>query len=242
VLKYLWLCFISLTVGATTFKVQPIEQQIRESDGLFQGNYLRSKSIELENGSVATQMIFKMTKETGLQSELFGMDEIIVHFPGGTVEGRTVKVDGVPEFIPGEKVMLFIRNVNNRYWGMNMGFGTFKVVNYGRQTILVNSVFPHHPQVGQVALEYFEKAVKEIKGSSLKIVQSQFYPTNPDQVSARSPASSTEESAEGQNRSVASKSEETENDGSQPLNMLWLIMLLGFTGGVFRLTRIKSIR
>lgn len=237
--KYLWLCFLSLSVGATTFKVQPIEQQIRESDGIFQGNFLRSKGVELENGSLATQMIFKMSKESGLQSDLFGMDEIIVHFPGGTVKGKTVKVDGVPEFIQGEKVVLFIRNVNNRYWGMNMGFGTFKVVNYGRQTILVNSVFPHHPQVGQVAMEYFEKAVKDIKGSNLKVVHSEFYPTNPDQTLNRMPASVGEE---GQNRSVASKSEETENDGSKPFNMLWLIVLLGFSGGLFRLTRIKSAR
>ncbi len=238
-LKYLWLCVFSFSLGATTFKVQPIEQQIRESDGVFQGNFLRSKGIELENGSIATQMIFKMTKETGLQSDLFGMDEIIVHFPGGRVKDRIVKVDGVPEFIPGEKVVLFIRNVNNRYWGMNMGFGTFKVVNYGKQTILVNSVFPHHPQVGQVALEYFEKAVKDIKGSSLKVVHSEIYPTNPDQSQLRAPASNTEE---GQNRSVASKSEESENDGSEPLNMLWLIVLLGFSGGVFRLSRFKSAR
>jgi hypothetical protein len=239
VFKFLCLCFLSLSIEATTFKIQPIEQQIRESDGLFQGNFLRSKSIELENGSIATQMIFKMTKESGLQSELFGMDEIIVHFPGGAINGESVKVDGVPEFIPGEKAVLFIRNVNNRYWGMNMGFGTFKVVNYGKQTILVNSVFPHHPQVGQVALDYFEKAVKDIKGSSLKIVQSQFYLTNPHQAAARAPASANEE---GQNRSVASGTEETENDGSQPLNMLWLIVLLGITGGIFRLTRMKSVR
>ena len=238
-LKLLWLCFVSFSLGATTFKVQPIEQQIRESDGVFQGNFLRSKGVELENGSIATQMIFKMTKESGLQSDLFGMDEIIVHFPGGRVKDRTVKVDGVPEFIPGEKVVLFIRNVSNRYWGMNMGFGTFKVVNYGKQTILVNSVFPHHPQVGQVAMEYFEKAVKDIKGSNLKVVHSEFYPTNPDQSQFRAPASAVEE---GQNRSVASKSEESENDGSKPLNMLWLIVLLGFSGGIFRLSRIKSAR
>ncbi len=238
-LKFVWLCFFSFSLGATTFKVQPIEQQIKESDGIFQGNFLRSKGVELENGSIATQMIFKMTKESGLQSELFGMDEIIVHFPGGRVKDRTVKVDGVPEFIPGEKVVLFIRNVSNRYWGMNMGFGTFKVVNYGKQTILVNSVFPHHPQVGQVAIEYFEKAVKDIKGSNLKVVHSEFYPTNPDQAQLRAPASIVEE---GQNRSVASKSEESENDGSKPINMLWLIVLLGFSGGVFRLSRIKSAK
>jgi hypothetical protein len=238
-LQSIWFfCLISLSVSATTFQVQPVERQIQEADGIIQGHFLRSKTIELENGSLATQMIFKMTKETGLQSELFGLDEVIIHYPGGAKGDQIVRVDGVPEFLGGEKVVLFISNVQNRYWGMNLGFGSFKVVNYGRQTILVNSLFPEHPKVGQVGLEYFEKAVKDIRGSSFKVVQVQHYPTIP-QTEGRAPASLD---TEGQNRSLASNSEESENDGSSPVTMYWLIALLGFTGGLFRLTRYKTFR
>lgn len=122
----IFLSVFSLGAIATTFRIQPIENQIKEADGLFQGNFLRKKTIALEDGRLATQMIFKMSKEVGLQSDFFGMDEVIVHYPGGTLNGITSQVDGVPEFVSGEKVVLFIRNVDNRYWGLNLGYGSFK--------------------------------------------------------------------------------------------------------------------
>lgn len=237
-LKILCLFVLTSTVYATTFRPQPVEQQIRESDGIFQGHYLKRKTIKLENGSLATQMVFKMTKEVGLQSDFFGMDEVIVHYPGGTFEGKTVQVEGVPRFVPGEKVVLFIRNVENRYWGMNLGFGSFKMINYGKEVMLVNYIFPKNPQVGQIKYLEFENTVKEIKGSSFKVVQSLQYPTAPAKsVAQRMPAS------ERQNRSIASKSVGMDNSEEAPgFNIFWLIMIFGIVGGIFRLTMRKSWR
>jgi hypothetical protein len=232
--KFIILLVLSGSLQATTFKPQPIEQQITEADGVFQGNYLKSKTIELDNGSLATQMIFKMTREVGLQSDFFGMDEVIVHYPGGKLRDKHVKVEGVPEFVPGEKVILFIRSIDNRYWGMNLGFGSYKVINYGNETVMINYIFPLHPQVGQVSLQHFEKLVKKIKGSNLKVVKTMQYPTAPDQVQVnRLPASEFE----GQNRTVASKSEQLDNQEDQPnLNVFWLIIALGVIGGFFRMS------
>ena len=218
-----------------TFSVQPIEQQIKESDGLLEGNFLKKKSVTLENGTLATQMFFKMNKEVGLQSDFYGMDEVIVHYPGGVKDG------GLPEIVSGERVVLFIRNIDNRYWGLNQGFGTFKVINYGKEVMLVNSVFPQHPQVGQVSWEYFEKAVRRIKGSSLKIVQTLDYPLAPDAEQAlsqdpiREPAEAT--AVEIKKRIIASDSiVEIEQQEPRPnLPVFWLIVGLGFFGGIFRL-------
>lgn len=237
-IRILCLLLFSTSLHATTFRTQPIEQQIRESDGVFQGNFLRSKTVELENGSLATQMIFKMTKETGLQSDFFGLDEVIIHYPGGSLGDRHVKVDGLPEFVPGEKVVLFIKNVENRYWGMNLGFGTFKVINYGNEVMLVNFIYPHHPQIGQVNYQYFERALKKIKGSSFKTVQTLQYPTAPQQLKPqRLPAS------ERQNRTLASNSEQLDNEGDRPyFPMFWLIFFLGLTGGLFRLNRSRATK
>lgn len=237
-LKILCLFVFTSALHATTFKPQPVDQQIRESDGIFQGHYLKRKTVKLENGSLATQMVFKMTKEVGLQSDFFGMDEVIVHYPGGTLEGKTVQVEGVPRFVPGEKVVLFIRNVENRYWGMNLGFGSFKVINYGKEVMLVNYIFPKNPQVGQIKYGEFENTVKEIKGSSFKVVQSLQYPTAaPKTVVQRMPAS------ERQNRSVASKSEGMDNsEEGRGFNVFWLVMIFGMVGGIFRLTTRKSFR
>lgn len=209
----------------------PISTQVKEAEGIIIGHYLKQKSIRLEDGNIATQMFFKMNKELGFQSDFFGMDEIIVHYPGGTLDGETRVVHGVPRFIPGEKIALFTKSVNNRSWGMNLGYGSFKVVNYGKDVMLLNTVFPEDSTVGQISLEAFEKLVKETKGSSLKVVQATEIP---DIEPTRAPASL----GEGKNRSVASKNEETENRvGDSGVEFKWLLILLAFMGGMFRMMR-----
>ncbi len=225
----LFLVFIQ-SVSATTFRPQPIEQQIKESDGLFLGHYLKKKTVKLENGTLATQMYFKMTKEVGLQSELFGLDEIIVHYPGGKLGDHHIQVEGVPKFVQGEKVVLFIKNINQRYWGMNLGFGSFKMVNFGKETVLVNTIFPDLPKIGQVKWGEFELAVKSIKGLNLRTIDSlERSEVQEQNVPNRLPAS------EGQNRSLASVSEEDQNKHEAPiLNIFWLVVILGIAGGIFR--------
>ena len=225
------LFFVSTSVSATTFRKIPISDQVKEAEGIIIGHYLKQKSVRLEDGSIATQMFFKMNKEHGFQSDFFGMDEVIVHYPGGSLDGETRVVHGVPSFIPGEKIALFTKSVNNRSWGMNLGFGSFKVVNYGKDVMLLNTVFPEDSTVGQISLEAFEKLVKDTKGSNLKIVQATEIP---DTEVTRAPASL----GEGKNRSLASKNEENENRvGDSGVDFKWLVILLAFMGGVFRMMR-----
>lgn len=233
----LFVLLFALPLHATVFQKQPVTQQIKEADGIVIGHYLRSKTIKLDDGAVATQMIFKMNKETGMQSDLFRMDEIIIHYPGGTIDGQTVRVDGVPEFIPGENVVLMVKSNQDRYWGMNLGFGTFKVVNYGNEKLIVNSVFPEDRNVGQMKLEEFERAVKSIKGTSLKVVISPSYPSETDKHEADRMPASVEE---GKNRAIASKTEQEENNQGQGFNLMWLLLVLAVMGGVFRFMRQKE--
>ena len=230
----LLILLISLPLHATVFQKQPVTTQIKEADGIVIGHYLRKKYIKLDDGKVATQMIFKMNKEAGMQSELFGMDEIIIHYPGGRTDEGIVRVDGVPEFMPGENVVLMVKSFEDRYWGMNLAFGTFRVINYGKEKLIVNSVFPEDRNVGQMKLEDFEREVKRIKGSGLKVVLSPDYPREllNDDLS-RAPASVET----GKNRALASDSVERENnDGTGPSTM-WLIFVLAAMGGIFRLLR-----
>jgi len=241
VILRLLLLLASFPVGATVFQIQTVDQQIKEADGIVVGHYLRKKSVKLDDGTVATQMIFKMNKEYGMQSDLFGMDEIIVHYPGGKVDDVTVKVDGVPTFIPGENVALMIKSNSDRYWGLNLGMGSYKIVNYGNETLIINSLFPSDRRLSQVKLEEFEKSIKAIKGSSLKVVLSPSYPTESgNEVSHRMPASVSEE---GKNRAIASKTEEGENGEDSPgISNFWLVFLLAFLGGMFRLMRQKEAK
>lgn len=232
---------ISLPVQATIFQMQSVDQQIQESDGIIVGHFLRSKSIKLEDGSIATQMIFKMKKEIGMQSELFGMDEIIVHYPGGTVGEETTMVPGVPAFIPGEKLVIMIKSHKDRFWGMNLGFGSFKVVNYGNEKLIVNSIFPKDLRVSQVKMLDFEKKVRIIKGSRMKVVHTPVYPTEEDgNKGERVPASI---SHEGKNRAIASKTEGDENKVSEEAwSPAWLVFLLALMGGLIRFMRQREAK
>ena len=238
--NYIWLFtfLISAHSWSTTFAPVDTSVQINEAEGIIIGQYLRSKSIRIEDNSIVTQMVFKMEREYGLRSDFFGMDEVIVHYPGGTIDGITTKVDGVPAFVVGEKVALYTKNSNNRYWGMNLGFGSYRVINYGKEIMLVNYIFPNDAQIGQVKLMDFEKMIKSIKGSSLKVVQSAQYLENPDAFNSRRPSSTSE----GKNRTIASKVEESENTNEpRSINALWLLGLLAFFGGLFRMTRQKKV-
>lgn len=223
--------FGCLPLWATTFQIQRLDQQLREADGVMEGHYLKSHSITLENGRVATQMIFRIQREFGLQSELFGMDEVIIHYPGGQVGDLRVEVQGVPKFIPGEKVVIFTRSVDNRYWGLNLGMGTYKMVNYGNKTMLVNTLFPNHPEMGQVPLDKFEDLVRQIKGVQLKVVTS----SHLLEISKNPETAATLRINQGQNRTIASHEEEVDNETtSTSFKTFWLLVLLAFLGTCFR--------
>ncbi len=226
------LILTSFAAFGTSFQKVGVETQIKEADGIVIGHYLKSKSVMLENGKVATQMVFQLKKEFGLQSEFYGINEVIVHFPGGTYQGLTTLVHGVPKFVVGEQIALLTKSIDNRYWGLNLGYGTFKVINYGKDIILVNSLFPEDPKVGQVRLEDFEKTVRAIKGENLKVVKNtQYIPSIDNQ---RTPASVIQ----GKNRTIASKNVHEDNRGeSSSLNIFWLVGFLAFIGGVFRMIR-----
>ena len=44
--------------------MQPVEQQVKEADGIVVGHFLRKKYVKLDAGGTATQMFFKMKQET----------------------------------------------------------------------------------------------------------------------------------------------------------------------------------
>lgn len=229
-LRTFWLVLVCFSSQAATFQPSSIEAQLKEADGVIIGYFLKSKSIVLDNGKVATQMMFKMNKEFGLQSDFYGMDEVIIHYPGGTIDGKSTVVDGVPKFVVGEKIALLTKNVDNRYWALNLGLGTYKIINYGHEVMLINSLFPEDPKVGQMRLEDFEKTLKVVKGSHLKVVRNIQTPDT-EAAPLRGPASVSDK------KSTSSDSKETPNS----LSTLWLIGFLAFSGGLFKVIRKKGL-
>jgi len=218
---------------ATTFVVQSVEDQLRESDAILEGHFLSQEGVELEDGSVATQMIFKVKNEYGINIQSGEFDEIIIHFPGGQTNQKRVLVHGVPEFVVGERVVILAKNHAGRLWGQNLGLGSFKVVNFNSQPTLINSIFPSDKRVSQFTLEEFESKVKQIKHSNLKTVKMLDTIVQP---SKRAPASTSKSKI----RSIAATSNQGENEEEQSnLGIFWLIALFAFAGGINKLMKTR---
>lgn len=215
------LALFSTQVSATLFMPQPLEDQIKHSDGVLVGHFLKKESIVLEDGMVATQMHFQVDKEHGLQTDVFRNNEVIIHYPGGTLADRTVRVEGVPDLMIGTPVVLMVKNVNNRFWGMNLALGTFHIVKYGEEKFLINKLFPSHAGLGQTRYLDFEKMIRKVKGESLKVVHSGM--DIEDESPSRSIAS-VDEPEVGNFRKVAATSEKTENSDETSVGQVWWLV------------------
>jgi hypothetical protein len=233
----IFILLLSFKSEATLYQPLPIGQQIKDADAIIVGHFLKRKIIKLENGAIVTQMFFKMNQEYGIQSDFFGMEEIIVHYPGGTFGETNGVSQGFPDFIPGENVVLMIKNGHDRFWGMNLGIGAFKIINYGKYKIMVNSIYPDDPIIGQLKFDEFEKSVKLIRGSGLKMVHSLIQLEElSEKKSDRLPASESE--VEG--RSIASNHQKAENVFDSGISHSWLLITLSLMGGIFSYLKRKS--
>jgi hypothetical protein len=111
---------------ATTFQPLPVEKLIAPADAILLGDFLTSKTVELEDGTLATEARFKIEKELGLDAEDFGLSEIKVFYPGGKRGDKVVTVEGAPSFVPGEKnVVLLSLQADGRLWVQGLAMGTF---------------------------------------------------------------------------------------------------------------------
>jgi hypothetical protein len=221
------LLMISIAWG-TTFQPLPVEKLIGPADAILLGDFLTSKTVELDDGTLATEARFKIEKELGLDAEDFGLSEIKVFYPGGKRGDRIVQVEGAPTFVPGEKNVVFLTlQPDGRLWVQGLAMGTFKVVRVGGTTMLINAVFPSHPEISRQELGKFLRKVADIKGKSLKEIQSDKYVLESQKERSRKVSGS----GQGNSRSIASVENGKEN-GAEPnvMNSFWLLMILGFLG------------
>jgi len=231
-LLFFLILLLSFSATATVYQKQSVESQIKESTGIIYGHFLKKRYVEMENGEIATQMIFKMDKEIGIDSEIFQSEEVIVHYPGGRIGQREVYVEGLPQFVSGEKAVVFIKNHKGRFWGLNLSLGVYKVVTYGQQPILINSVFPEDLEMGQISWFAFERLVKELKNLDFKKVS---YIVEPVRTS-RAPASIASDAENS--RSIAHIASQSENNEMpNHISTFWLIVIFGVMGTLFTLAR-----
>lgn len=219
---------LMISVGwATTFQAVPMEKMIQPADAILLGDFLKSSTVVLEDGTVATEARFKIDKELGLDADEFGLSEVKVFFPGGKLKDREVLIEGAPSFVPGEKnVLMLTQAEDGRLWIQGLAMGTFKVVRLGQKTVLMNPVFPSDADLSRVEMSRFLRMVAAIKDQPLKEVYSDKYVRELQKDSQRTVAVEA-----GNSRSIASQSQRQEN-GPVPnvMNSFWLLMIFGFIG------------
>lgn len=219
---------IMISAGwATTFQAVPMEKMIQPADAILLGDFLKSSTVVLEDGTVATEARFKIDKELGLDADEFGLSEIKVFYPGGKLKDREVLVEGAPSFVPGEKNVLMLSQAEDgRLWIQGLAMGTFKVVRLGQKTVLMNPVFPSDADLSRVEMSRFLRMVSALKNEPLREVYSDKYVRELQKDTQR-----TVSSEAGNSRSIASQSQSQENvPVPNVMNSFWLLLIFGFIG------------
>ncbi len=212
---------------ATTFEPIPLEKLAHTADAVVIGDFLKSKTIILEDGLVATEALFKIEKELGVDAEEFGLSEIKVYYPGGHSNDAALKVEGAPQFVPGEKrALLLTQHTDERLWIQGMALGTFKIVKIGQKTLVVNSVFPTYSELSNIELSQFQRKISSVKDRPFKEVFTDKYYNEFKKSKTRFVSQK-----DGNSRSIASNEDTTENsNNSQSMSSFWLLALLGVMG------------
>jgi hypothetical protein len=219
---------ISIAAHATTFVPLPIKQQIQEAQGIVEGEVVAVNSQELQDGSIATRIFLRADKWVGLSPE---SDHIEVYFPGGHIGDKVHKIEGAPEFQIGEKVVLMTQNIENQIWIQNLSLGKFSIKKFGLNDIVVNSVFPNHPQAGQMSLKAFHELVQSIKKEEVQVRFKDKYERNHEKYHA------VKSLHNNNSRKIASVEDETEKNN---FNTYWLVFILGFIGAIFSFVKIRK--
>lgn len=225
--NYIALVALTLSITqafGTTFIPVPIKKQIVESHGIVKGEVVAVNAEEDEKGRIVTRLFLRADKWIGVQPT---DNHLEILYPGGQLGDRVQLIHGSPKFKPGEKVVLFLKENNKNLWVQNLALGKFMIRKYGVSDVLINSVFPNHPKVGQIPLASFYELASNIKKKDFKERFKDKYELQTEKYAYQNIGKS--------GRSIASvrKAEEAEEN----LNISWLIALLGIIGGVFTFVR-----
>ncbi len=221
-------CFFMAMASATTFSPISIKNQIRQSDGVLQGEVITVMSEETPKGIVSKVTVLA-NKWIGIEPEDNFVD---VYYPGGNVGDKIVKVHGSPQFEIGEKIILFTKIQDKKHWVNNLGLGKFSMKVMGERMVMINQIFPGHPQVGQMNVEKFYTLSEWVKKNKFKERYKDKYELNIEkEAQARI-------SNHKKGRSIASIQEQQKSHNRLPT--FWLVVLFGALGIVFGVFKNKS--
>jgi hypothetical protein len=229
------LIFFSIfeTAVATTFNPVTPKELIEYSDAIFKGTFLKKKSYQIEDGSIATEMTFAVDAEIGLMSDQTNQSEVTVWYPGGRVKDKTEKIEGTPQWIPGEKAIIMAKvQKDDRLWGVSLALGTFRVIKMNQREMVINSVFPQNKSLSSWDWARWQNEIKIYKQDTIKQVDSDKYLVESQKQNNYLPKANR---SDGKKRSIASlekKSENGEYEGElNPIGLLVVLAIMGLFSG-----------
>ena len=215
---------------ATTFSPITIKKQLKTSSGLVEGTVI-SVTSELLDGEIVSKVEILPDRWMNLSVD----DSVVeLHFPGGILGNKALKVEGAPKFIIGEKVVVFTNKFKNKNWISNLGLGKFSIKTIGQTSVMVNQIFPGHPEVSQMKMKSFYELSKWVKKKDFKLRYKDKYELSSEkEIHLR-------RKARIKGRSLASIQNNQKENVTHKFPAIWLVLLLGLLGFAFGMLRNKS--
>src|SRR5438874_7841456 len=125
----------SLSLHAATFVVPADRDLIHRADAIVLASPLSSYTQLSDAGSVETVTVMSITEV--LRGDVPGVISIVE--PGGTYRDVSTLIAGVPQYSPGDKLMLFLRRTGADRWAVEelvLGKFRFATDNRGRELLV----------------------------------------------------------------------------------------------------------
>ena len=113
------------TAAASTVVPLSVGDITERSRQIFHGVCIDSKA-DIVGGDVVTRLRFAVAE--GLKG-VAATDTLDIVLPGGQIDGVRYRISGMPNFVPGEEVVLFLTgpDLSGRVWPVGLAQGGFRV-------------------------------------------------------------------------------------------------------------------
>lgn len=224
---------------STTFIPLPIEDQIDATDSVVLATNTGKSYKRLPSGDIVTEYSFKLELASGLpEHKVVSPNAFKVLTPGGKWQDRYYQVHGVATFKQGEQALLFLKQTPHGWVVNNLSMGKFEVLKDSQGTWFRNTVFPAHPKLGLISMAKMNDLLESKFRSPLVEVDIDKY------VHKENIQESIPELNRKASRGIASvESEESVVESSvASYGLIWMMLLLGVLGFVYRVRAKKSHR